>query len=563
MSIRQISPYSTVKSSTVKASMKKTALIKKVILFTTLCVSGISASYAQAIATVSKNQITENEVIQLMVSVDKSADQSKFDPSQLAPDFRSGQVSFGSSRSLMNGDYSVQSQWTVSIAPTKMGTLTIPSMNVAGEQTNPITIRVTKDATAPKSSDIIKVSGELTKDELYEGETAQFDAKIAIFADIRRLKDPNIITPQGAGIEFSPIGESKQYQTVIDGLQATVVEQAFSVSASQAGKLSFDGLAFTGGLVQTDRYGRSTKLIPLNITPKQYQLTVLAKPADFTGTWLPTTDLKLGQQWLVDGKPLTSTTVEAGTAITRQITLMMADVPPEKLPKLDIDYPKSVRMYDEKPVIGKDSQGNSVMTIKQVIIPHADGTVQLPAVSIQWWNSKTRQSEVAKLDSLTLTVTASTQISEQKIEQQTNAQPKTTDKREVDHGFWPYTTLAFALLWLFTAIGWAISRTKVKAINTSTNQKSIVIGNGSKALISALKQNNTILAHQILADHYGQWNKQGIDVAVIKEFITQLSQQQYARDTSNSSTKQIISNIEKKLSSTSRSSSSIPSLERL
>lgn len=546
-----------------KASMKKTALIKKVILFTTLCVSGISASYAQAIATVSKNQITENEVIKLMVSVDKSADQSKFDPSQLAPDFRSGQVSFGSSRSLVNGDYSVQSQWTVSIAPTKMGTLTIPSMDVAGEQTNPITIRVTKDATAPKSSDVIKVSGGLTKDELYEGETAQFNAKIAIFADIRRLKDPNIITPQGSGIEFSPIGESKQYQTVIDGLQATVVEQAFSVSANQAGQLSFDGLAFTGGLVQTDRYGRSTKLIPLNVSPKQYQLTVLAKPADFTGTWLPTTDLKLGQQWLVDGKPLTSTTVEAGTAITRQITLMMADVPPEKLPTLDINYPKSVRMYDEKPVIGKDSQGNSVMTIKQVIIPHANGTVQLPAVSIQWWNSKTRQPEVAKLDSLALTVTPSTQISEQKIESQTNVQPKRILKREVEHGFWPYTTLAFALLWILTVIGWYISRTKGHTKSNNLEGNKVIIANGSKALISALDNNNIILAHQIISDHHEQWRKQGIDVVEVKGLTTKLSQQKYAKNRDNSAEKQIISEIKKKLTTLNKSFQPDVELERL
>ena len=546
-----------------KASMKKTALIKKVILFTTLCVSGISASYAQAIATVSKNQITENEVIKLMVSVDKSADQSKFDPSQLAPDFRSGQVSFGSSRSLVNGDYSVQSQWTVSIAPTKMGTLTIPSMDVAGEQTNPITIRVTKDATAPKSSDVIKVSGELTKDELYEGETAQFNAKIAIFADIRRLKDPNIITPQGSGIEFSPIGESKQYQTVIDGLQATVVEQAFSVSANQAGQLSFDGLAFTGGLVQTDRYGRSTKLIPLNVSPKQYQLTVLAKPADFTGTWLPTTDLKLGQQWLVDGKPLTSTTVEAGTAITRQITLMMADVPPEKLPTLDINYPKSVRMYDEKPLIGKDSQGNSVMTIKQVIIPHTSGSVKLPTVSIQWWNSKTRQSEVAKLDSLALTVTPRTQISEQKIESQTNAQPERMLKREVEHGFWPYTTLAFALLWILTVIGWYISRTKGHTKSNNLEGNKVIIANGSKALISALDNNNIILAHQIISDHHEQWRKQGIDVVEVKGLTTKLSQQKYAKNRDNSAEKQIISEIKKKLTTLNKSFQPDVELERL
>ena len=546
-----------------KASMKKTALIKKVFLFATLCVSGVSASYAQAIATVSKNQITENEVIQLMISVDESADQSKFDPSQLGTDFRSGQVSFGSSRSLVNGDYSVQSQWTLSIAPTKMGILTIPSMEVAGQKTNPISIRVTKDATAPKSSDVIKVSGELTKDELYEGETAQFNAKIAIFADIRRLKDPNIITPQGSGIEFSPIGESKQYQTVIDGLQATVVEQAFSVSSSKSGKLSFDGLAFTGSLVQTDRYGRSSKLIPLNISPKQYQLMVLAKPADFTGTWLPTTDLKLGQQWLVDGKLLSDTTVEAGTAITRQITLMMADVPPEKLPKLDIDYPKSVRMYDEKPTIGTDSQGNSVMTIKQVIIPHTSGSVTLPAVSIQWWNSKTRQSEVATLDSLILTVTPSTQISEQKIETQTNAQPQTTIKREVDHGFWPYTTLAFALLWLFTALGWMMNRTKDRKKNTTTNKNTYTLNSDNKALIAALSNNNTILAHQILADHSVQWTQQGIDVIGIKSLITQASQKKYARNSSNSSIKQIVSAIDKKLSTANKHSRSSSELDIL
>ncbi|MCP3700044.1 MAG: hypothetical protein GY920_16040, partial [Aliivibrio sp.] len=141
--------------------------------------------------------------------------------------------------------------------------------------------------------------------------------------------------------------------------------------------------------------------------------------------------------------------------------------------------------------------------------------------------------------------------------------PETTIKREVDHGFWPYTTLAFALLWVLTAIGWAISRSKVKATNTTANQKSIVIGNGSKALVSALKENNTILAHQILADQYEQWNKQGTEVAVIKELITQLSQQQYSKTTGNNSTKKIISKIEKAFASAEKSPHAATGLERL
>ncbi|OCH27426.1 hypothetical protein A6E13_06675 [Aliivibrio fischeri] len=546
-----------------QSSIMKISLMKKILLLITLTLSGVSYANAQAIATVSKNNITENEVIQLMVSVDKSADQSKFDISQLGPDFRSGQVSFGSSRSLVNGDYSVQSQWTVSIAPTKMGILTIPSMEVAGEQTNPINIRVNKDATAPKSSDIIKVSGELSKNELYEGETAQFNAKIAIFADIRRLKDPNIITPQGSGVEFSPIGESKQYQTVIDGLQATVVEQVFSLSANKAGKLTFDGLAFTGGLIQTDRYGRSTKLIPLNINPKQYSINVLTKPSDYKGTWLPTSDLKLGQQWLVDGKILTNTEVEAGTAITRQITLMMADVPPEKLPSIDISYPKSVRMYDEKPTIGKDSQGNSVMTIKQVIIPHTSGQVELPAVSIQWWNSKTHKAEVAKLDSLMLTVTPNSQNSEQMIEQQTNEQSKTVIKREVDHGIWPYTTLGFVILWLLTLIAWYKTRNSVSKETLTVTSNHGISNSDISVLITALKSDNTILAHQIIQDHADDWKAKGIDTDKVKVLIEKLSHAKYSSKSENTDKERLIKEITQQLKVSKRSKSSQAELEAL
>ncbi|MUK70273.1 hypothetical protein GNP76_02835 [Aliivibrio fischeri] len=546
-----------------QSSIMKTSLMKKILLLITLTLSGVSYANAQAIATVSKNNITENEVIQLMVSVDKSADQSKFDISQLGPDFRSGQVSFGSSRSLVNGDYSVQSQWTVSIAPTKMGILTIPSMEVAGEQTNPINIRVNKDATAPKSSDIIKVSGELSKNELYEGETAQFNAKIAIFADIRRLKDPNIITPQGNGVEFSPIGESKQYQTVIDGLQATVVEQVFSLSANKAGKLTFDGLAFTGGLIQTDRYGRSTKLIPLNINPKQYSINVLTKPSDYKGTWLPTSDLKLGQQWLVDGKVLANTEVEAGTAITRQITLMMADVPPEKLPSIDINYPKSVRMYDEKPIIGKDSQGNSVMTIKQVIIPHTSGQVELPAVSIQWWNSKTHKAEVAKLDSLTLTVTPNSQKSEQMIDQQTNEQPKTVIKREVDHGIWPYATLGFAILWLLTLIAWYKVRNSVNKETLTVTSNHGISNSDASVLITALKSDNTILAHQIIQDHSDDWKAKGVDTDKVKVLIEKLSHAKYSNKSENTDKERLIKEITQQLKVSKKSKSSQAELEAL
>ena len=74
----------------------------------------------------------------------------------------------------------------------------------------------------------------------------------------------------------------------------------------------------------------------------------------------------------------------------------------ESLPDIQLTYPKTVRVYNEKPKFGQDKSGNTVMTLKQVIMPKQSGEIVLPSVNVPWWNSQTGQAQTAQVKGLTL-----------------------------------------------------------------------------------------------------------------------------------------------------------------
>ncbi|WP_027695659.1 BatD family protein [Vibrio litoralis] len=163
-----------------------------------------------------------------------------------------------------------------------------------------------------------------------------------------------------------------------------------------------------------------------------------------------------------------STAIEAtvGQPITRTLTPVVQDVSAESLPDIKIDYPNSVRVYSEKPKFGQDKSGNTVMILKQVIMPKKSGDIALPSVSVPWWNSKANQAETAKVNGITLK--AKVDENAPQPSQALNVQPESTTNTTESHNtaepkvvstanntnasFWPYTTALFAALWLITLV---------------------------------------------------------------------------------------------------------------
>ncbi|MCC5521795.1 BatD family protein, partial [Vibrio lentus] len=462
--------------------------------------SSHSVFAATAVASVSQNSVTKDEVFLLRVATDEKVSSGALDLTSLQKNFYVGTPSFGSSMRIVNGRRTVSSEWNITLAPLRLGRLDIPSFDIEGAKTKPITINVAVNKAAPKQSDMAEFQLNLSKDSLYPQEVAELDVKLIIKADPRRLQDPKIAPPSSAQLDVEPIGESKQFQDVINGQEVTVVQQSFHISSQQAGQFQLQGPKLTGAVVYSTNNSSTTRLFQLDTPVETLDVTVNPVPKGYQGEWLPTSNFKLIQKWsdsqgneFTDGNALgddkQKIEMEAGDSLTRTITMTASNLTQHQLPKLNITYPKTVRVYEEKPQFGTTQSGDAVVVYKQVLIPKEAGNISLPDVSQAWFNTDSQSQEISKALGLELSVQASERANSSSpapVMETPTQQASPTIVTLESPGIWPYLTALFAALWVISSAVafyfWSRRGTAVKPKQKDERQSDT-----AEALIAALK----------------------------------------------------------------------------
>ncbi len=502
--------------------------------------SSFSALAATAVASVLQNSVTKDQVFLLRVATDEKVSSDALDLTALQQDFYVGTPSFGSSMRIVNGSRSVSSEWNISLAPLRLGKIHIPSFDIEGAKTKPITINVAVNKTAPTQHDMAEFQLNLSKDSLYLQEVAELDVKLIIKADPRRLQDPKIAPPSSPSLDVEPIGESKQFQDVLNGQEVTVVQQSFRISSPKAGQFKLIGPKLTGAVVYSTNNSSTTRLFQLDTPVETLDVTVKEVPKGYQGEWLPTSSFKLIQQWsdsqgnqlansstLSDDKP--NIEMETGDSLTRTITMTASNLTQHQLPKLNITYPNSVRVYEEKPQFGATQSGDAVVVYKQVLIPKQAGNVSLPDVSQTWFDTDSQSEQTSKAQGLELTVKASDRAaSSTPPVTATPAQQVSPTVITVDSpGIWPYLTALFAVLWLISSAMafyfWSRRGVTTKPTHIVERQS-----NTADALIEALKAKNGVMTRTL----FEQWKAENPDLddetlKAVEAELTKLNQSLY------------------------------------
>ncbi|WEM44256.1 BatD family protein (plasmid) [Photobacterium sp. DA100] len=470
-------------------------------------VFSLSSHAAQAIATVSKNIVGVNEVFQLTIRVDDNVNTNTLDLSVLDADFNYGTPSISSGTSFVNGVVTRQTEWKIAVAAKEVGEFTIPSFRIGASETDPITMTVlksaNKSATSSPSKPEINIEAESNKEQLYVGESIRYTVRIRIG---EQMSQAALQAPSGEGLNVKQLGEDRQVETVLNGRRYLIITRDYQITANKAGDILLRGAKFTGNLIKGNRGFGSTLQIPFEQQADDLTLSVLAKPADYQGLWLPTEALELEQQWQPDVKE-----IKVGEPVSRTITLRIKNAEQSSLPNLNLQYPDSVRVYDENPTYGSDNDF-TFMTIKQVIIPRQAGEIKLPALSINWWNTATSRQETSNIDGLTLTVLPgdpSTQayVPPQALQLDNAESAPGNVQTEVirDSGWWPWLSLCLAILWVATVLLWLTEKNKNKQRTQKSDPKhhepafSPVAG-----MIKSLEQNQPVQ----LQSYFHQWSRQ-------------------------------------------------------
>lgn len=463
----------------------------------------LQAIAAQAEATVSKNVVAVNQVFRLSISVDTAINPDSIDFSVLSPNFAYGQPNASSSTSFINGALSRNTTWTLSLAAKKVGAATIPAFKIGSSQTTPITITVLKGSQTNNSATDqanVRVMAEIDKNILYVGESINYRVKILIG---EQLSQASLSAPSGDGLAVSQVGQDAQHNIVQNGRRYLVITRNYQLTAEKAGKIIIQGSKFNGSAVRGANGFNSGITVPVNEDARNITINIKPKPTAYKGLWLPTSDLQLQQTWQPQVSNLNDVTTKVGEPITRTITLRIKDVAQSNMPNVNLTYPDTVRIYNEKPEY-RTENGYSVMTLKQVIIPRQTGKVTLPPLTINWWNTTTEKQQRSKIKGLTLNVIADPTANNQFSSPAIITPPAATihsAKTITAAGIWPWTTLVFALLWLITLVLLIKKRQQTVIATTVTATQTTDI---TSMLEAAINANEPIKVQT----YYQQWRQQ-------------------------------------------------------
>ncbi|HTN35264.1 MAG TPA: BatD family protein [Marinobacter sp.] len=423
-----------------------------------------------------RTQLYEGEVLTLTVTgttkIDinlsnlfdfKLSDLPSPDIEKVEPDFEILARNQRYSIRTINGDMTGEITWTYQLAPTKAGTLTIPSLTFKNATSKPITIDVIS-GTAPNQSATGQISRhgfiELSadKDSLYVQEQLVLTIRLfftgnLIRGDLSAPENPNAIIEQ--------LGKQREFSRYRDGVNYRVVERRYAIFPQQPGNFSLEPIRFEGQA--RDANG---KLEFLRDSQQLFDIPVKDIPPGFTGnTWLPASNLTLEQTGLPS--PMQ---VKTGDNLTRKLTLKAEGLPSEALPPLSVTTPDGLRSYPDQPERSTEVTAaglESTLTQTTALVPVQTGKMELPEIRIPWWNTTTDSEQVAIIPAQVLEVSAGTAASvttstpsEGKSEKSSETTTSAVNNVLVksSDSVWQWVSLTILVLWFLTMAAWWQSR---------------------------------------------------------------------------------------------------------
>jgi hypothetical protein len=388
-----------------------------------------------------RTTVAVNEPLTLSIVSDSAPSGVEPDLAPLRKDFSLLGSEASSETSIVNGARSDRMRWIIRLMPRHPGNLEIPAIAVGADHTAAIDLTVTPPSAAAQA----EASGHafLEVDTVPTGRSAFVQQSIPyavrLFVD-GSVQGGELKGPEAPDAAIEQVGKDQRYTASRRGRDYTVIERHYVISPEKSGALkiapaSFQGtavvpVATTPGSAQDDNpaddlmarmlrntpfandpmfrnglmnnLGASQQTRPLAAQSRELTLTVKPRPSDARGDWLPAEALTLHDSWQ-DAAPQ----LRVGEPVTRVITIEAKGVAASQIPTLAPAAPANARLYPESADNQTTIAGQSVDAVsKQTVtyIPSADGTLDVPALEVAWWDTRAGQQRTASLPAMHLQV---------------------------------------------------------------------------------------------------------------------------------------------------------------
>ncbi|MDO3385769.1 BatD family protein [Gilvimarinus sp. SDUM040013] len=372
----------------------------------TLVLFAATAHSANFTAEAARTNININDQLEVTFRLENGPVDSGIDLSPAQSDFEILNIERHVESYTVNWEKSTFVVWRATLAPKRLGQLTIPAINVAGQQSNPITINVAEPPTSaadPNAETFLEVTADKTSVYVQQQIllTARLYSKYAWTG--KEIKD---FALNNALIEA--VSED-EYITELDGTKHLVYEVTFALYPQSSGTFEIPGFDYAVQL----RSGSSRSLLNLNNGPirrgKSQPLSIEVKsiPAsNGTGAWLPASKVELSQHFSRSPDDLV-----AGEPVTRRITINAQGLHPTQIPPIEFDDIEGFSVYRDKAQTDETRSGSGINASRietLAMVPNQAGRSRLPPLTLRWYNTLTNSYETATLPAVDVVATAPT-----------------------------------------------------------------------------------------------------------------------------------------------------------
>jgi hypothetical protein len=421
--------------------------------FALLCCASFGAMAAPR-AWLDRDTVRLGETVTLNVETDARGG-SEPDFSQLERSFRRLGTSSSTQLSYVNGRQSARTLWAVALEPLQEGVIGIPALVVGSERTEPLQLTVLpmpQGGSAAAGDDVFLEISALPAAP-YVQQQVRYTVRLYYAVS---LLEGQLEEPLVAGAPIRRLGQDVQYQTNLSNRRYHVVERRYALVPEASGTLEIPGPQFRGRALRSGGYG--SLLNPNSMLAARgnaITLEVRPRPAAGGDPWLPAQSLQL-----LDESGALPAQVQVGEPLTLALRLSAQGLSAEQLPELQLPAIPGAQVYPDQEATqtrddGEWLRGERVR--KFAVVPERAGRLEIPAVTLRWWNVSTDSAETAQLAARTIEVVAApgTQAD---VPAGEDAAPAEADGNDAEQSApsgttdrpWVIAAVIFAVLWLAT-----------------------------------------------------------------------------------------------------------------
>ncbi|MEE2731579.1 MAG: BatD family protein [Pseudomonadota bacterium] len=438
----------------------------RTLIFLVLTLLSIQAFALNMDAKLNTAKVTQGDTVKLTVTIDESADGQEPDFSILNEHFEILSTYKAERSNITNGRFQSFTSWVLTLLPKQTGYIAVPPISYGNTTTKPLKLHVTKRSPASNADQYLFVDAKIDKQQVYVQE--QLIYTVRIFRSNVDIYDPSYQPPTIDNVAMEQLGEQRNYKTTLNGMEYDVFEFRYALFPQKSGSIKIPSAQLNATVFRSRSRGftfdpfngkqvrRYSPELEFNVKPKPD-----AYPAD--KPWLPAKSLALSEHWSPD-----TGTANIGEPITRTVTMQAEGVLSTILPALPVNEIKGVKIYPEQAdtasAVG-DQGIVSTRTESQALIATQPGAINLPEITITWWDVDAEKVQVTSLPARAIQVTGSANrpqtdstLTVPEPGQTSDAPPLSLGQANSVNQTWQWIAVALLCLWLITlgALVWIL-----------------------------------------------------------------------------------------------------------